>query len=404
MNTCFSAQQNVFLSSQESQKNYFIETKKWFDGTLMTDGKVDGYIYKKNGSNYYVLDSYHNGSSVNAKFFGVKADGVTDDTKNLQKALDLAIKYGLTLVLPYGTIITTQDLIIDASSSKGKMRVLGSGMSNTVIKNIGNNTTNAIKITGNYFNNLELKDFRLERELSTPNPTGNIGLYIEKQVYASLENIEVIRFKSGIVMNDVSTLYMKRVHARFCGQGFHFARGINGASNPNLIEIHSCVLASNSEWGITFVNGHSVNIYSSLFEDNTLGGINFSYDGTNGSNSINLNGSYFEGNRGIDFYLKSSAGGTHNIIGNTFNRVDASKYTTNSIVFETVDQNSMQSENSLNMIGNGFFSANSYRAESSKKAVLIKSKNYKLINVFDSNIYYNKIETPAYHKEINLKN
>ena len=397
------AQQAVFLPATEIQRQYYIETNTWFDGSPMNNEKVDGFIYKKKGSLFYVLDDYAKGNAINAKLFGVKANGISDDTTSLQKSLDLGVKYGITLILPYGTMITSNDLLLDISSSKGKIRLIGSGISNTIIKNIGTTTKNALKITGNHFNNLEIRDFRIERELSTPQPTGNVGLFVEKQVYASLENIEIIRFTKGIVMQDVSSLYMKAINARYCGQGFYFGRGLNGDSNPNLIEMHSCRLTSNSDWGITIVNGHSINIYSSLFESNGKGGINFTYDGINGANSINLNGSYFEGNEGVDLYLKASAGGTHNIIGNTFNRVDSKHFTTNNIIFEVSKGNKEQPKTFLNMIGNGFMVANSYHSEQSRKAVSIVAKDYGNIKVNDSNFYQSPVETPNYHKDINLR-
>lgn len=386
------SQQNVFLPQKQVQ-NYYIETNSWFDGTSMNDSKADGFIYMKKGSGFYVLSDYLNGNIINAKIFGVKADGKTDDTASLQIAFDLSVKYGITLILPYGEMRTSGNLLLDLSNSKGKTRVVGSGISNTVIKNFGDKTQYALKITGNYFNNLELRDFRIERDLSSPEPTGNIGLAIEKQVYASLENIEVIRFKTGVEMTDVSTLYMKGINARFCGKGFYFSRGSGGVSNPNLIEMHSCVLTSNSDWGITIVNGHSVNIYSSLFEDNKLGGINFSYDGTNGANSINLQGSYFEGNRGADFYLRSTASGSHNLIGNTFNRVSKEKFTNNNIVFDFATKNN--ETNIVTMMGNGILNANDYITDKGRTAVKIISPNSS-VKIFDTNSYKSEEDKPNY--------
>lgn len=44
--------------------------------------------------------------------FGVKADGVTDDTSAIQKALDAAAKTGMTLRLPAGTYLVAGSLTI----------------------------------------------------------------------------------------------------------------------------------------------------------------------------------------------------------------------------------------------------------------------------------------------------
>lgn len=398
LSTSLLSQKSVYIS-EITESNYYVETKNWFDGTVMNDTKTDGVIYKKNGKSFFVLSEYLEGREVNAKKFGVKADGKTDDSESMQRAFYLAVKYGLTLRLPYGEILTTRDLLLDVTSSKGKTTVVGSGISNTVIKNRGDRTKYALRVKGDYFNGLHLTGFRIERDLSTPEPTGNIGLSIEKQVYASLENIEVLRFKTGIEITDVSTLYLKGVNARYCGQGFYFSRGQDGSSNPNLIEMHSCALTSNSKWGIQIINGHSVNIYSSLFEDNTLGGINFSYDGTNGANSLNLHGSYFEGNSGTDFLFTGNGEGSHNLIGNTFNRVTKTKFTNTNVLF---DFTSAPNKNVVNMIGNGFLSANNYQRATNRSPVKILSSPSSVIEIFDTNFYQEDTDRPAYKKEYTL--
>lgn len=395
--------QNILLNKDQSKPKYYKEVSIWFDGSKLSDSKIDGVIYIKNNTKYFCLEDFLQGNPINAKTFGVMADGTTDDTKALQKAFDISSKYGLTLYLPFGTMITSSDLYIDLNNKTNRrLRIIGSGISNTIIKNINNNTTNALKITGDYFNNLDLKDFRIERELSTPNPTGKTGLNIEKQVYASLENIEVIRFNTGIEINDVSTLYMKNVNARYCGTGISFSRLNNGVTNPNLIEMHSCILTSNEKWGLSFVNGHSINIYNGLFEDNGLGGINFSYDNTNGGVGLNLTGSYFEGNRGVDVYLKTTGSGVHNFVGNTFNRVSDQKFTQNNIVFEVAKSNNITEENVLMMQGNGFLATGSYVATPNRSAIKVISNGNKKIKVVDYNNYKSINDIPKYSDELQV--
>lgn len=399
------AQSEVFLSLEDFNQIHYVETSKFHDGSAMSDGKTDNFIYKKKGTKYYVLADFLMGNAISAKTFGVTADGITDDTQAMQTALSAASDFGFTLILPSGTIITSDDLVLDLSKSKHKSSVRGSGVGNTVIRNIGNKTKNALLVTGNYFNNLDIRDFRIERDLSTAMPTGQNGLVIEKQVYGSIENIEVIRFVNGVVLRDVSSAYLKGVNARYCGTGFYFERGDNGSSNPNLIALYSCVLTSNSDWGITIVNGHSVTIQTSLFEDNKKGGIIFSFDRTNGGTSLNLLGSYFEGNKGTDVYLKATAAGAHNFIGNTFNRVDAAQYTQHNIVLDLMTQESNSDRRHyVNLTGNSFFVANNYKSDMARKAVVIKSDNFKNVTVHDVNYYQKPEDNPKYHKDIHLIN
>ena len=63
------------------------EVATWIDGSVMDDEKLDGVIYKKIGNKYYKLSD---GPFFNARWFGVKGDGITDDTD--------AINYAITSV------------------------------------------------------------------------------------------------------------------------------------------------------------------------------------------------------------------------------------------------------------------------------------------------------------------
>ena len=76
----YSQNSSVFINADEKFPYYYKEVKMWYDGTLMNDIKVDGYIYVKTNNKYYVVQDYYMGVPINAKLFGVKADGITDDS------------------------------------------------------------------------------------------------------------------------------------------------------------------------------------------------------------------------------------------------------------------------------------------------------------------------------------
>jgi Pectate lyase superfamily protein len=81
---------------------------------------------------------------ANVKDFGVKGDGVTDDTHRNQKAVDFCIKYGLTLYYPKGTYIFSYtnkqshyispfDLSSSTESEKD-IKIIGEGSKKTIFK------------------------------------------------------------------------------------------------------------------------------------------------------------------------------------------------------------------------------------------------------------------------------
>ncbi len=379
-NICFSQEIN-----KKYVENYYTKTVEY------NKNQVDGKIVIEFENTIYALNDFLMGNPINAKYFGVKADGVSDDTKFLQLAINYCTQNGLTLFLPTGRIITTSEIDIKLNKNAStKFRLVGNGISNSVIINKGENTKIAINVMGNYYDMFSMKDFSIER-VDNGKPTGGVGIKLNKLVYADFENIDVFRFNIGLILNDISSSSFRKVNARWGTIGAILTMEPNGMSNPNLIDFNSCIFNSNQEWGIKINNAHNVNFNSCLFEDNTKGGINLSYNNSNGAVSVNVRDSYFEGNSGYDIYLKSYGQGSHNFYGNTFNRVSNKKFTENNIYIEIDSSIPNVFENSINMEGNGFFSANTYQPSDKRKNVKIVSNNRKT-NITDNNSYRNPIE------------
>lgn len=366
-------------------------SKYYTETTDYTKNQVDGKIILESNKKIYILNDYLLGNPINAKFFGVKADGISDDTKNLQQAIDFCTIQGRTLFLPTGRMVTLKELTVVLNKNAAtKFRIIGNGISNSIILNKGENSKIALNIIGNYYDMLSMKDFSVER-VDVGAPTGGIGIKLNKLVYSSFENIDVFRFNTGIVLNDVSSSSFKNINSRWGKNGMLLTLEPNGMSNPNLLEFRSCIFNSNSEWGIKINNAHNVNFYSCLFEDNNKGGIFSTYNNSNGAVSVNVRDCYFEGNNGYDIHLISEGQGSHNFYGNTFNRVSATKFTENNILIELSRSIPDSFENTINLEGNGFFYANTYRPLSKRKNVNIIS-NGKKIKLIDNNSYRSEIE------------
>ena len=69
----FSSQVQL-LNSNSKQIYTYTKVEKYFDGTSMTDQKVDNYIYFKRDGYYYALNDFLIGEPLNIKLFGVYPD------------------------------------------------------------------------------------------------------------------------------------------------------------------------------------------------------------------------------------------------------------------------------------------------------------------------------------------
>lgn len=63
----------------------FLETTETYNGDLITDSICDGILYKKIDTKYYRRILIEN--IVNAKWFGVAGNGITDDTSKINESI-----------------------------------------------------------------------------------------------------------------------------------------------------------------------------------------------------------------------------------------------------------------------------------------------------------------------------
>lgn len=90
----------ILINSINVQAQTLNLTTKWYDGSTMTDSKVDNYIYTKKNGKYYKLSSLTKGYDV--KIFDAKGDGNTDDTKAINKAISVCSKLNLEVYISKG--------------------------------------------------------------------------------------------------------------------------------------------------------------------------------------------------------------------------------------------------------------------------------------------------------------
>ncbi len=96
----------------------YTKVTKYLDGSLLTDNKIDGIIYRKINREYFKRNF---AGPVNVKWFGSRGDNTADDTLSIQKALDFCANQHHILFFPTGTYLVTNTLnIFNGSQLKGE--------------------------------------------------------------------------------------------------------------------------------------------------------------------------------------------------------------------------------------------------------------------------------------------
>ena len=384
-----------FIDINTGENVNYRETTTWYDGSAMNDSKVDGVMYKKIKDDYFVNTLLNQKIPLNAVHFGVKADGVTDDTINLQKAIDFGIKADIEIKIPEGVMIISS-IVIDFSENPNMrdFKFTGYGVERSKFLNTDNSAI-VVDIRGiNNYQFVRVGNFSVHRP-DTGTPSGGIGVSYKKSVYVALEDIDVFMFNQGFEFQDVALVELNRINARWCGKGFEGKMANGGFTPPNLIAFNNCGFHSCTNTAVKLENCHSIKFDSCGFEGNDVDALDISFNGANGGVGVTLINNYFEGNGGeFDVRIYSHNKGIHNFIGNTFNRISEDKHTTYNILFEAI----ATTDQSLIMIGNSFFEAGNYVPSKNRPHWRV-AWNPKAVNVVDHNNSF----TPQYVNRVAYK-
>lgn len=398
------------VDSNTKENVNFFKTTVYLNGEIMDNGKCDGTIYRKkensSGTTYYVASNILSGSEISAKRFGVKADGITDDTIALQNAVTFCTKTGWKLILPIGTIVTTNQIIGNIRSSvitpSRRFQMIGAGVNLTIISSQG--SLGGFKFHSNIDDAvfLKLSDFSVKRPNET-NSSGGIGIHVEKLMEIDIRNIETFKFNTGMLVTDTCSSYFENIKTAWGDIGFKSFMSpviqgnpqISGFTNPNLLTFNNCHFNSNQNSGAILLNVHNVKFDGCGFEGGRTplqsqeNGLEVSFNGSNGRAGLNIINSYFEGQRGCDVYYTITAGGTANFIGNTFNRLHPEIYSSIVMHSNTAEQKF------INFIGNGFLNGPDFQPAADKPAIVGLGVKTDFI-ITDSNFYTAPTDTPVY--------
>ncbi len=398
MGSAYSNDYIVQLIDNNTYENVnFKKTTHWINNYQMDDSKVDGIIYRKKGNEYYVDSSILSGSEISAKRFGVKADGITDDSVALQNAVNFGIKTGWNVVLPAGKIKVSQTIVIDFTTnlndtnSNGKERkfeLIGKGINLTHILDEGDDGHTVFDVKGDltHIDGFIAKRFSIKRR-DTTLATGGTAIKIDKLISLCIEEIRIFKFKKGFTLIDSCISYFKNLKIDYCEKAF--SGNFSTITNPNLLNFVNCVFNSNETLGVHLESVHNVKFDSCDFEGNYGDALVCSYTGVNGKNALNLINCYFEGTtNGVDLFYVPYTGGTINLIGNSFSRVYQGATHNIVVDFRYYDQQSQYTnyEHFLNMIGNSFRDDHQFTDWNIYPSISLWGNNEHL-HIKDSNYY-----------------
>lgn len=235
------------LDDQTGESVNFEEVTTWLDGTPMDDSKCDGTIYRKLPASVgggYVKRKYT--GPANILWFGVAADGVTDDSSKFQDA----VKSCSNLFVPSGVYSIQQPIAIPSN-----VTIIGEGSSELLasftLEEGGGYPNTLLTITDS--DNIQLNNLILDWGRSvtqhTPSETAttNPGMRIANSSNISFVNCE---FKN----------YITNRNTALTGEDRAMDFVMAGFSDSRLLQIRNCRATYIREEQLTFLNCQQIEI------------------------------------------------------------------------------------------------------------------------------------------------
>lgn len=203
-------------------------------------------------------------SPFNVKTYGAIGDGVTDDSAEIQAAIDAANAIGGgTIVIPAGTYQVTTALTIPGNN----INIVGAGMGATILRRSGAGAMIVNSNTAVLRERFRLSDL-------TFNGQGGAtasGVKLENFKHAIIERARFENFGGiGVEFYGTGSTYYNRVSHCWFNSSIAGCTGVkwtNGAANPNACDVEFCVFsgAANTT-GANMAGGTTNGIYGSHFE------------------------------------------------------------------------------------------------------------------------------------------
>jgi hypothetical protein len=151
--------------------------------------------------------------TVYPEWFGAKRDGATADQAAFNTGYSYLANVGGSIQMAGGTYAVSGAGI---NNIKSKVRLIGAGQNETLIKSTGTNPgcISAVGTSGTPLSNLYFQDFNIQS--ATPGTT-NTGILLQYTALARLSNIQVLDFFQGVYMQRATNTFFIEMGATYSG-------------------------------------------------------------------------------------------------------------------------------------------------------------------------------------------
>ena len=284
---------------------------------------------------------------VSAVDFGADPTGATNSSGRLQNALDYLRLGGGELYLNNGLYKIQSQILIDYTSQTAapnsqpyQVNIEGEGAGNTVLLS-STGGQYALRVQGTAgiaaHQVTKFSDFSI---MNNPAVSASVdGMYLYDIAFTTLTDMAFEGMNVGLTLESVLSSRFENLYFSWNVGAVNLYRG-TGFSLANAVEWIGCRFMNSSETAVaggpvTQMDFNSCNIENNGTQGNLLtGGINLTFDGTEGEVGSGFDGCYFENNAGgwdVDLVNIGPNTITHTFKNCNFQRVSAGRFTVNNV-------------------------------------------------------------------------